>query len=143
MADTERGDFPNEICSDCGEKGCIFKHWGPLVPEGKIGSFCGYCWTRRNKSESHRIPLGFQPPGIPEEFIKRNLKVKTKSGAIYHLRVTDKDDERIVTKEAHDLDFAKARVICLQVGESMWLKPRDGEDLDLWYTSPILRIDLY
>ena len=45
MADTILGDFPDSICSDCGKKGCTYKHWGPLAPDGK--SFCLECWHKR------------------------------------------------------------------------------------------------
>ena len=50
MADSERGDFGDTACSDCGEKGevCV-KHWGPLVPEGVIGYFDQRCLNARNE----------------------------------------------------------------------------------------------
>ena len=48
MADTSRGDYPNELCSDCGEKGNVYiKHWGPCVPEETKGAFCENCWGAR------------------------------------------------------------------------------------------------
>jgi len=47
MADTIRADFADATCSDCGTKGCCIKHWGPLVPSGKTGQFCGECWNAR------------------------------------------------------------------------------------------------
>ena len=140
MPDTMRGDFPDEICSDCGEKGCVFKHWGPLVPEEDMGSFCGYCWTRRDKLGSLRIPLGFQPPGIPEEFQGKSVKVTTNSGAIYLLKPTDKKDEVKVARDK-GIDFTVARVLCLKQGEQMWLKPRDSDNLSLWWTSPVCRTE--
>lgn len=140
MPDTIRGDFPDTICSDCGEKGCVFRHWGPLVPEGKVGDFCGYCWTRRDKL-GMRVPLGFQPPGIPEEFINKNLKVFTESGAIYRLILTENDGERIVSKENAELSFTRARVMELKTGEPLWLKPHDDQDLSSWWcTTPVVRV---
>lgn len=39
MADTVRGDFPDKVC-ECGRKGCAFRHWGPLVPDGCIRYLC-------------------------------------------------------------------------------------------------------
>lgn len=64
MADTMRGDFPKVICSDCGVEGCVFKHWGPLVPSGVVGSFCWDCWDDRratvhDKNEEPK-PLGYK-----------------------------------------------------------------------------------
>lgn len=58
MADTVRGDFPDVACSDCGEVGGVcFRHWGPLVPAGERGYFCGYCWsTRHEDAEQNRPP---------------------------------------------------------------------------------------
>ena len=48
VADTIRGDFGDTPCSDCGGKGnvCV-KHWGPLVPSGKIGFFDQGCLNAR------------------------------------------------------------------------------------------------
>ncbi len=40
MSDTERGDFGNTPCTDCGEPKVQYKHWGSLVPKGKLGYFC-------------------------------------------------------------------------------------------------------
>lgn len=47
MADTMRGAFPGVPCDDCGEKECCYRHWGPLVPPGKIMTFCDKCWQVR------------------------------------------------------------------------------------------------
>mgnify|MGYP003392408147 CR=1 FL=1 len=63
MADTVRGDFAKEKCSDCGREGCIAKHWGPLVPKGESGTFCGWCLTERNKEAkdgNDPKPLGWK-----------------------------------------------------------------------------------
>ena len=57
MADTIRGDSPKTKCSDCGEKGTVFRHWGPLVPSGVVGDFCIECWgTRQDHYLDHGIP---------------------------------------------------------------------------------------
>jgi len=47
MADTVLGEMPEATCSDCGTKGCVYRHWGPLVPRGKVGQFCIECWRKR------------------------------------------------------------------------------------------------
>ena len=51
MADTIRGNFPDSICTDCGKKGCLFFHCGPLVPPDSSGmkGFCGPCWDTRQE----------------------------------------------------------------------------------------------
>lgn len=143
MGDTIRGNFKDISCSDCGEKGCEFKHGGPLVPEGEFGSFCSFCWTERNdayeKGENPR-PLGIQPPGIPEEFLDKKVRVTTKSGSVYELALTEQEQERIVSCDKRELRFTRVRVICLVVGKSLFLRPRDGSISDLWWTSPVVSI---
>lgn len=52
MADTIRSAQENINCSDCGRLGTEFRHWGPLVPEGASGNFCGFCWHERNKDSN-------------------------------------------------------------------------------------------
>lgn len=51
MADTIRGDFPEQVC-ECGRKGCDFQHWGPLVPEGKPRYLCAD--TMRERADYFR-----------------------------------------------------------------------------------------
>lgn len=46
MADTIRGDFPNAVC-ECGAKGCIVRHWGPLVPKGAARDLCADTYRER------------------------------------------------------------------------------------------------
>ncbi len=62
MADTSRRSRPKEPCSDCGLVGTDFSHWGPLVPPGKVGDFCGSCFDlrreTRNRGEEPK-PLGY------------------------------------------------------------------------------------
>jgi len=144
MADSERGDFKDEKCSDCGETGCTFKHWGGLVPAGQSGYFCGFCWDERievyGRGEKTK-PLGVKPPGIPKEFLDKKIKAITESGSIYELDQTDRDDERTVSCDRRKLRFTRARVICLRVGESLFLRPRDGSNFDLWWTSPVVSIE--
>jgi hypothetical protein len=40
MPDTQRGDFGDKPCTDCGKPKVAFKHWGPLVPPGEVGYLC-------------------------------------------------------------------------------------------------------
>lgn len=47
MADTILAEFPDSNCADCGEKGCEYRHWGPLVPPGKVLTLCTQCWGKR------------------------------------------------------------------------------------------------
>jgi len=66
MADTMRGDFPDQVCSDCGgEKGEVYiKHWGPLVPPGEVGYFGPNCLVARrneNRAGLPPRPLGTKP----------------------------------------------------------------------------------
>ena len=140
MADTERGNFPDEKCSDCGEIGCCFKHWGPLVPEGKIGFFCPFCFSERGKL-AEPISLGIKPPGIPKEFLNKDIEVTTQSGSVYRLGVVSgKTEERIVFCKQRKLNFTRARVICLVVGRSLFLKPRSCENVNLFQTSTVVSI---
>ncbi|MDD4930937.1 MAG: hypothetical protein PHG66_02135 [Candidatus Colwellbacteria bacterium] len=57
MGDTTRGWFPKTECSDCGDKGCIIHHNGPLVPSGDSGSFCRSCaLVRKEDYDAGRPP---------------------------------------------------------------------------------------
>lgn len=47
MADTILGEFPKVNCSDCGKEGCVYRHWGLLVPKGKVLTLCVGCWDDR------------------------------------------------------------------------------------------------
>lgn len=49
MPDTSRGDYPDNLCCDCGQKGCEFRHWGPLVPDGRRHNFCASCYLSRRE----------------------------------------------------------------------------------------------
>jgi len=138
MADTARGSFPDEICLDCGELGCSFKHWGSLVPDGKLGYFCLFCFFRREKMGA--VPLGAKPPGIPDEFTGKDLEVVTQKSA-YSLTLCDQPEERNVSSnEQVELGFSRARVMSLIIGESLFLKPRDCKDFDLFRTTPVVLI---
>jgi hypothetical protein len=50
MADTVLGDWPDEICDDCGEKGVIYHHWGYLTG-GEFKKLCGPCMKKRNEGK--------------------------------------------------------------------------------------------
>lgn len=62
MADTIRGEFPKQPCSDCGEVGKVYiQHWGLLVPNGSLGYFCPTCLGARaedSKAGKEPRPLG-------------------------------------------------------------------------------------
>jgi len=146
MADTVRGDFPDEICSDCGEQGCAFRHWGRLVPEGKVGHFCAFCWNERMDSSERGEPpkpLGVKPPGVPEEFLDKAVRVTTKSGSVYTISKPIKEKERLISCSSRKLEFTRGRVLCLRVGKTLWIKPRDSKDpeLHLWATSLVVSIE--
>lgn len=144
MPDTQRGDFHDVRCSDCGEMGSNFSHWGPLVPKGTVGNLCLFCWTERYEAVNTRgdkpRPLGVKPPGIPQNFLNKKIRVETKSGSVYILTPADKKNEVEVSCDSRNTGFTKARVMCLSVGKSLFLKPRDGDDLGLWQTTPIVSI---
>lgn len=72
MADTVRGDFPDAYCSDCGRKGCILSHWGPLVPNGKTGYFCASCF--RQRAEDGRV--GKEPAPLRIEIMCDGCNVR-------------------------------------------------------------------
>jgi len=69
MADTLRGDYPDAVCNDC--KGASkemvgFIHWGPLVPAGERGKFCGPCWiTRQQYYRTHGKAMPLPAPAPP------------------------------------------------------------------------------
>ena len=67
MPDTERGDFPNTPCSDCGKIGGVYiRHWGPLVPQGKVGYFDQDCLMKRRDDSNLGRPV--RPLGVQSEF---------------------------------------------------------------------------
>lgn len=70
MPDTVRGDFSDQICSDCGEGNVEFKHWGPLVPSGAVGCFDQKCITERALRLNLRI-------GLPVPLGQRTIEGKT------------------------------------------------------------------
>lgn len=147
MPDMKIGNLPHRICSDCGEKGCsVFnKGDGQEVPKGQSGSFCSFCWARRQEAVQRGEkpkPLGVQPPGVPPDFLTKDVKVTTQSGSVYHLLVADKDQERLVSHEQRRLYFQWARVICLEIGKPLYLKPRRIENTDLYFTAPVVSVEL-
>lgn len=68
LADTSRGDYPDQKCSDCGVIGSVcLKHWGPLVPAGKVGYFDAQCWRARvDDYDQGKIPRPLNEAG-PEQ----------------------------------------------------------------------------
>ena len=138
MPDTMRESLKNAICSDCGERGCSYKYWGPMVPREEEVKLCWFCFEVRRKAyvkgESPK-PLGAQPPGIPYKFIYKKVQVVTEDKSIYGLDLTERTNERIISCNGKELYFTQARVICLEIGRDLVLKPRDGSNFDLWCTS--------
>ena len=66
MPDTSRGDYPEIPCSDCGAVGEVcFRHWGPLVPKGVVGSFDLECWRARMDDYNHGRSI--RPLGVMAE----------------------------------------------------------------------------
>ncbi len=145
MVDTIQGDFADKNCSDCGEKGCIFEHWGNLVPKEKTGFFCGFCWQERNncfeRGEAPK-PLGVKLPGVPEEFSDMPIRASTKNGSIYKFSKPNEKGERKVSCATKTLDFTSCKIICLRVGREIFFRALDSSDPDLhaWITSPVVSI---
>ena len=147
MVDTVLGAFADKACSDCGEKGCVVVHNGPLVPKGKIGHFCAFCWQERNKcfekGETQK-PLGVKPPGVPKEFLNTPIKAVTKTGSIYEFGKPNKRGERTVSCITKTFEFTTCRIICLRVGRELYFKALDSpdpDDLYGWITSPVVSIE--
>lgn len=76
MADTVRGDMPDAICVDCGVRGCMFSHNGPLVNNQSWKTFCGLCFSTRGKDyHAGRLmrPIGTLSMLAALEAIEKNL----------------------------------------------------------------------
>lgn len=145
MGDTVRGDFSDKICSDCGEKGCVFKHRsddGALMKKGAFANFCVFCWVERNEAYSRGEepkPLGIKPPGIPAEISGKSLIVTTADGSVYVLRLTENHQEVIVCCEANNLRFIRVKVLRLTLGGDLWLRMLDEEG-SFWRASRVISI---
>jgi len=143
MADTQRGNFSEKLCSDCGETEAVFRHTGRLVPKGTIGFFCMYCWNERmvvvDRGDPPK-PLGVKPPGEPKEFADRTIKVTTQNGSVYEFSTPGKKGERNVFCGARDIGFDCCKILSLSLGKDLWLKSFDGENL-LWATSRVVLIE--
>lgn len=146
MVDTLRGDFVDEKCSDCGELGCIIKHWGFLVPKGEKGCFCVFCWNERMKADEVK-PLGVNPPRVPRKFKNRAIKVVTEKGSIYKFSKPDEKGKRTVTcierGSEEEIDFTECKIICLVEGREGFLHPFNRGELEYhgWWTSPVVSIE--
>jgi hypothetical protein len=127
MADTQRGDFKDLKCSDCGRPGCSFQHWGSMVPEGPIGNFCWSCWFARNAdfdATGAVKPLGTIWRKVPDEFLNKAITVRTGSGSIYKLGKPNAKGLRTVSLTRTGkmpLHFKRAIIILLSVGANMCL----------------------
>lgn len=150
MPDTIRGNLSQEQCSDCGEIGSMFQHWGPLVPKGKVGTFCGYCWNERQERHARGeppLPLGVKPPGVPRGFKTKACKVTTQNGSVYSFSEPNRLLERTVHCVRQDKkenpDFTRCKIICLVKGKPLYLKPLNSPESNLngWRTSPVASIE--
>lgn len=163
MGDTTKGHWPEESCSDCGEKGvAIFKHWGSLVPEGKVALLCLFCCNERNqdfKEGKIPLPLG-RKPFIEYCFIPEKLKVVTESNSVYRIskphsnyhfgktevkkvKLSLSKRIRTVVKDNATLPFHLCRIICLKVGKPLYLIPVDGnKDIVSWVTTKVVAIEV-
>ncbi|HUT96195.1 MAG TPA: hypothetical protein VMW82_01335 [Candidatus Paceibacterota bacterium] len=146
LNDTSYGSFLYAVCSDCGDKGCSFSHWGILLPKGKIGKFCHFCWDNRLEKRKHgeiRLALGIQPPGIPEIFHGCCLWVLTEDKMLYQLRPVNggKNEVFIVSVNRKESNYEiRARVMRLQIGERFVFRIREDKDNGLFYTFPVAMI---
>lgn len=70
MADTVLGYWEDRSCDDCGDKGTVAMHSGPMSPDGQWYHFCADCWSTRVKAY-HRNeppqPIGWRGSPIPQE----------------------------------------------------------------------------
>lgn len=147
MADTARGYWPKEICSDCGEKRVvIFKHWGPLVPEGTFGHLCAFCWNEREKDcKEGKIPLPLgRKPFIEYCFIPEKIKVATRSGSVYLFDKPNKEKIRRATRNGLALPFL-CIIKCLKVGKPLYLIlsacNKEEIEIPMWTSSNVLSIE--
>lgn len=94
MADTLRGDWPDSTCTDCGKKGVVFRHWGPLAPVGMLVTNCAECWRER---VAYYEKNGTPKPLALHEFFA--VTAGPESQSIY--RVADKQsaDRRLVVEK--------------------------------------------
>lgn len=154
MPDTMRGYRPNERCSDCGEMGTTFKHWGDLLPKGLGGDitravyFCTFCWNQRLERQEKgepQLPLGVKPPGVLEGFANESIEVRTSSGSIYAFGKPDEKGERTVSRISTTgaIDFTRCKIICAVSEKRLWLRPLDSKDPDLhmWVDAPVISIE--
>lgn len=147
MVDTLRGDFPEKKCSDCGILGCDFKHWGSMVPKGKEGYFCWFCWNERvdGKTKTKTVkPLGAKPPGVSEEFLNKAITVITETGSVYKFGLPDKKGMRTVSHNEEELEFERCDILCLIVGRRIYFRPHDFRKghpyFNTWVSSPVVSI---
>ncbi len=128
MADTARGDWPDEKCSDCKKKGVYFKHWGPNVPPGETGQFCGNCWEARlddyNSGKPAR-PLGQMAPQRKTEIPTKAIIVTTKNST-YRFGEANEKGERTVSRDEKPLNSTRCRIVFLALGKDMELECLDG-----------------
>ena len=141
IADTIKGSFPEKICSDCGKKGCLFIHWGPLVPSGESGTFCPLCMSFR-QSVNMKKPLGVKPPGEAEEFKNSSLKIETENGSIYRLMEPNKEGLRKIYCDNRELGFVLCKILLLKIGKSLCVWQYNIENRsNVWQTSRVTKTE--
>lgn len=140
MADTILGWMPDKKCDDCGELGISYRHWGDLAPAGPEGSekpvifLCKFCWGQRyeRRERGEKIPLaaGVKPPGVPEEFLNKAIRIKTESGSIYEFSVPDKEGVRTVSNVARQINYTKCKILFAALKKNMWIRVVDDPEKD-------------
>jgi len=141
MADTARGDWPDAKCSDCKENGCFFQHWGPLVPPGETGQFCGDCWEARVDdylSGRPVRPLGQKASHKAKKIPNRVTTVTTRN-SVYRFGKANDKGKRTVSCDNKSFDSTLCKIVFLVIGKDMELECFDGSHTK-WYTSLVRSI---
>ena len=111
---------------------------GPFIP------LCVFCYNQRIERREQgkpSLPLGVEPPGAPEQFLKQKITVITQSGSRYILGLPNKKGLRKVSCKKRKLGFSKCNILLLEKGNSLWLRGVDVDSKDAhWRTSPVTSI---
>jgi len=87
--------------------------------EGPFVSFCVFCYDQRKERHEQgksSLPLGVEPPGVPEQFLKQKITVITQGGSRYILGLPDKKGLRKVSCKKRKLGFSKCKILLLEKG---------------------------
>jgi hypothetical protein len=131
MGDTNRGWWPEKICSDCHKKGVMFAHWGPLTG-GAVADLCGACWIEREEDYNAGIPV--RPVGVrlplADEILPGVFSVeveategeeKKKITRVYRFAPLTADKYAISVVVGKKLDFAECSIRRLAQGRLLYL----------------------